>query len=605
MVFSFLSSSSRSDPHSHSDNVGSVSSPLRRMAIFLRPYRLKIWGAVAALSIAAATVLAIGGALRCLVDYGLSADNTHLLNLSLMGLFGIIFLLALASFFRSYLVSTIGEHLIADIRRRVYAALIRLGPGFYEQTNTGELISRVTADTTILQSVLAGTLPMALRNLILVAGGLVMLFVSSAKLSLLFIIAVPVILVPIIIFARKVRALSRQTQDEIGKIGAHIDETIHGVEIVQSFSQESRMNRTFENLAIKVLAAATRHIGLRSLMSSLAIFIIFSSIAIILWIGGHDVIRGEMSPGTLTSFVFYAVLTASAAGTLSEVYGSLNQAAGAAERLFELMDEPLPQENTTGLALPEDFADQPIRISDVSFAYQAFPDRKVLNHFDLEIKPGETIAFVGPSGAGKTTLFKMLLRFYDPHSGNITLGGTQIDKFDLSAYRKIFGVVPQDPILFSDTLRNNILFGVDETRKKNDRINIESLARLANADGFISRLPDGYNTLIGERGTRLSGGQRQRIAIARALAHDPKILIFDEATSSLDSNSEQAIQSALKEIKKDYTTLIIAHRLSTVLIADRICVIQDGKISAIGTHKSLLKNSALYAEMVKNQMIDL
>lgn len=575
-------------------------SSLKRIFPLLKPYKTALIGAVIALVVAAGTVLAIGACLRFLVDYGLSRENDRILDLSLVGLIIIIILLSIASFFRSYLVATIGEKLIADMRKKVYANLIHLDPGFYESTNTGELISRVTADTTVLQSVLASTLPVAIRNAILLVGGLIALFIASPKLSLIFIIVVPVIVIPIIIFARKVRTLSKYSQEEISKLGAHMDETLHGIQVVQSFAQERKADISFKGLTDKALGAATKHIKMRAAMGALVIFLSFNSIGIVLWIGGHDVISGEMSPGALTSFVFYAVLTASATGTLSEVYGGLNRAAGAAERLFDLIDKTPELANADGALLNSSGIDGHLHIDDVSFAYKAFPDKSALKKISLDIKAGETIAIVGPSGSGKTTLFKLLLRFYDPDAGHIKLDDQDIRSFNLESYRRSFGIVPQDPVLFSDTIRRNIAYG-------DDSLNIEDLQHLAdnaNALDFINNLPGGFDTPIGERGTRLSGGQRQRIAIARALAHDPKILLFDEATSSLDSNSERAIQSALQRIKKRRTLLIIAHRLSTVLIADRIVLLKDGEIETIGTHDQLLKASALYKEMVNNQMID-
>lgn len=575
-------------------------SSLKRIFPLLKPYKTALIGAVIALVVAAGTVLAIGACLRFLVDYGLSRENDRILDLALIGLIIIIVLLSIASFFRSYLVATIGEKLIADMRKEVYANLIHLDPGFYESTNTGELISRVTADTTVLQSVLASTLPIAIRNAILLVGGLIALFIASPKLSLIFIIVVPVIVVPIIIFARKVRALSKYSQEEISKLGAHMDETLHGIQVVQSFAQERKADISFKGLTDKALGAATKHIKMRAAMGALVIFLSFNSIGIVLWIGGHDVISGEMSPGALTSFVFYAVLTASATGTLSEVYGGLNRAAGAAERLFDLIDKTPELISTDGALLNSSDIDGHLHIDDVSFAYKAFPDKSALKKISLDIKAGETIAIVGPSGSGKTTLFKLLLRFYDPDTGHINLDGQDIRSFNLESYRRIFGIVPQDPVLFSDTIRRNIAYGDDSL----DIEDLKHLADNANALNFINNLPDGFDTRIGERGTRLSGGQRQRIAIARALAHDPKILLFDEATSSLDSNSEKAIQSALQRIKKLRTLLIIAHRLSTVLIADRIVLLKDGEIETIGTHDQLLQASPLYKEMVNNQMID-
>ncbi len=573
---------------------------LQKIGPYLREDWHLVLGALLSLIIAALCVLAIGSGVRFLVDNGLSTQNETVMDKALLVLFCIITALALASFLRSTCVSLLGERVIMKFRQGVYNNLLNLDPGFYEQNNTGEIISRLTSDTTLVQSVISSTLPMAMRNSILLLGGIAMLLITSPKLTLMVILVVPVILLPIVLMGRRVRRLSKDSRDSVGEIGAYVDETLHGIQTIQSFVKEDFVSSRYKEKTYAAYKTASQHIMNRSFMAAAVIFIVFSCVGIVLWIGGHDVIAGRMTPGALTSFVFYAVLVASSAGTLSEVYGSLNQASGAADRLISLLNEqshsPLLVERHQAAVIP---IFETLSFENIKFSYPKKPDIYALNDINFTINRGETVAFVGPSGSGKTTLVKLMLRFYEPQDGIITLDDTNVKSLDIKPYRSLFSVVPQDTVIFSDTIRNNILLAKPDASEDE----VIWVTKMANAYEFIEELPDGIDTLVGEGGSRLSGGQKQRISIARALLNNPAFLLLDEATSSLDSISEKAVQDMIQNKTQDQTKIIIAHRLSTVMIADTIYVMDKGRIVNFGNHQELLKTTPLYKNLIESQVI--
>jgi ATP-binding cassette subfamily B protein len=573
---------------------------LRRLFQYLRPYRVQLAGAALALLVASSTVLALGKGIQALVDKGFAARNPELLHSAALAMLGIIALLAAASYARLYLVSWLGERLVADLRSEIYRHLLTLSPAFYETNRTGEMISRLTTDTTLVQTVVSSAVPIALRNLVMFCGGIVLLAAASAKLTGMVLLGVPLVILPVILFGRRVRGLSRQVQEKVATSGAHIEESLNAVRTVQAFSNETRDGQQFRAKVEDSFQLAICRNRFRGMLAAAVIAIVFGAITAILWIGGQDVLAGRMTAGELTSFIFYAVVVSGSVNALTEIYGDLQKAAGAAERLFELRDAVSP------VAVPA--APQPLPLyngggglelgfEDVTFAYPLAPHKPVLRNFALTIAPGETLALVGPSGSGKSTLFHLLLRFYDPLAGRVLLGGQDIRQFDPVAYRKLFAVVSQEPFLFSTSVRENILYGDPNASSEA----VIDAARRANALTFIERLSDGFETHVGEKGVRLSGGQKQRIAIARALLRQPRVLLLDEATSALDSLSEQQVATALEELQGGMTRIIIAHRLSTVRKADRIIVLNEGRIEAIGRHNELLEVSPLYAKLAALQ----
>ena len=571
--------------------------PLRYLLRYVGRYRRQLALAAAALVVAAGTVLGLGQGLRLLVDRGFGGRDPALLDAALVVLLAVVLLLALASFLRFYMISWVGERVVADLRRDVYSHVLTLSPGFFETRRTGEVLSRLSTDTTLVQVVVGSSVSIALRNLLLLVGGLIMLLVTSAKLTGLVLLVVPIVVAPIVLLGRRVRALSRDSQDRVADVGVYVEETLTGIRAVQAFVHEAVDRQRFGVRVEDAFATAIRRVRTRGILTAIVIALIFGAIAVILWIGGRDVLAGRISAGELSSFVFYAAVVAGAVGALSEVVGDLQRAAGATERLFDLLaTAPEIAAPAAPTALPAPPVGR-IAFEQVRFFYPSRPDSPVLDDFTLVVEPGETVALVGPSGAGKTTVFQLLLRFYDPSDGRIRFDGVDLRVADPAAVRAAIGLVPQDPILFSDTAAENIRYG----RPDADMAAVRAASEIANANDFIDQLPAGFDSHLGEKGVRLSGGQRQRVAIARAVLKDPTLLLLDEATSSLDAESERAVQAALEKVMEGRTTLVIAHRLATVLKADRIIVMDQGRVVASGTHVQLLRDNPLYARLAALQ----
>jgi ATP-binding cassette subfamily B protein len=568
--------------------------PLARFAL---PYRWQIAGATVALIVSAGSTLALGIGLRVLVDQGFSAGDAALLDRAVLILFGVAVLLAAGTFARFYLVTWVGERVVADVRKAVFDRIIGLSPGFFEITRTGEVVSRLTTDTTLLQVVVGSSVSVALRNLLLIIGGAVMLVVTSTKLTLVVLAVVPFVVAPIIIFGRKVRRLSRISQDKIADVSAEASEALYGIRTVQAFAHEPHDRRAFGERTEEAFRTALLRTRWRAVMTGLVILLVFGSISVVLWIGGADVIAGRISPGQLVGFVFYAIAVAAALGAVTEVMGDLQRAAGAMERIGELLEtRPIivAPANPRSLPSPPRGA---VAFEGVTFHYPSRPTVAALDDFTLAVRPGERVAIVGPSGAGKTTAMQLLLRFHDPDSGIIRFDGADIRDLDPAELRRAIGVVPQDPTIFGTSARDNIRYA----RPDADDAAVRAAAQAAHALDFLDRLPQGLDTPLGERGVRLSGGQRQRIAIARAILRNPALLLLDEATSALDAESERIVQAALDDVMKDRTTLVIAHRLATILKADRIVVMDKGRIDAIGTHAELSRQGGLYAYLAALQ----
>ncbi|WP_111735186.1 ABC transporter transmembrane domain-containing protein [Roseovarius amoyensis] len=566
---------------------------------FVRPYRLLALAAVLALILTATVSLVLPMAVRRVID-NFGTEDGALLDQYFIAAIAIAGLLALGTALRYALVSKLGERVVADIRKAVFDRVIGLSPAFFDNVMTGEVLSRITTDTTLILSVIGSSISVALRNVLLFIGGLGLMLITSPKLAALVLLIVPAVIIPILTLGRRLRVLSRENQDWIAVSSGNASEALSSVQTVQAFTHEVASRARFSEVTEESYSAASRRIRTRAVMTAIVIFLVFTGIVGVLWIGARDVRAGEMSVGMLVQFVIYSVLVAGAVAALSEIWGELLRAAGATERLIELLNaEDRVQDPAHPRPLPRPVRGE-IGFEDVHFAYPARPGAPALDGFDLHIAPGETVALVGPSGAGKTTIIQLIQRFYDPDQGRVTLDGVALNEMARADFRQAMALVPQDPVIFAASARENIRFG----RLDASDAEVEEAARAAAAHDFIAALPEGYDTYLGERGVMLSGGQKQRIAIARAILRDAPALLLDEATSALDAESERAVQEAVEALAKTRTTIIVAHRLATVKKADRIVVMDQGRIAAQGTHDSLVAEGGLYARLARLQFTD-
>ncbi len=575
----------------------SALSSLRKAFVFMRPYRRQMALATIALIFTAAVTLALVQFVRVIVDVGFVAGSTQSLGLAIAGFLVVAVIQALGTFARFYWVSWLGERVTADIRTAVFSHLMTLHPGYFEENRSGEIQSRITTDTTLLQTVIGSSVSVALRNLLMMIGGTLFLFITNPRLTSIVMICIPLVIGPIMIFGRRVRQLSRSSQDEIANVGAYVGESIQHIKTVQAYTHQRANEQAFADHVESAFKVALARILSRSVLITIVITLVFGAVAAMIWVGGQDVISGRMSAGELTAFVVYAVIVASAVGAISQVIGDLQRAAGATERLMELLHAP---SEIVSPAQPRAF-DLPLRgeisVQGLRFCYPSRPRSAALDGLDLQVEAGSSVALVGPSGAGKSTLFDMLLRFYDPQQGRILVDGIDIRELDLENLRRQFAIVSQQPAMFTGNVRDNIRYGRPEASDEE----VEAAARAAYADEFIEQLPQRYDSFLGEAGIRLSGGQRQRLAIARAILRDAPILLLDEATSALDAASERKVQLALDGLMRNRTTLIIAHRLATVKNVDTIVVMEAGRVVAQGSHQQLLESSPLYARLAALQ----
>ncbi len=563
---------------------------------FVRPYKKQLVAAMAALIFTAAITLSVGQGIRMLIDHGFVEQSLEQLNTAIFFILLLALLMSAGTFIRFYLVSWLGERVSADIRLAVFDHVIGLHPSYFETNRSGEIMSRLTTDTTLLQSIIGSSLSMALRSSLTLVGALVMLLVTNLKLTLIVLACVPLVLMPILIYGRRVRALSRRSQDSIANVGSYAGEIIQNIKTVQSYTREPEEKAAFKKEVESAFTIARRRVQQRAALIAVVILLVFGALSGMLWVGGSDVLTGTMSAGELGAFVFYAILVASAVATLSEVFGELQRAAGATDRLMELMQVPNAMETPATSVAAATLA-AGLRLENIRFCYPSRPDTPALENFSLNIGVGNSLALVGPSGAGKSTVFELLQRFYDPQQGVIELGGCDLRQIDPRDLRQQMALVAQQPALFSADVMHNIRYGKPDASEGE----VIAAATAAHAHEFIVKLPEGYHSDLGERGVRLSGGQRQRIAIARAILKDPRILLLDEATSALDAESEHQVQLAVQELMRGRTTVIIAHRLSTILHADQIAVLDQGKLVAMGDHDSLMSSSPLYQRLAQLQ----
>jgi len=575
-------------------------STLLQLLQFVRPYRGTLLAACIALVFTAVVTLGIGQGVRILIDDGFSSGSAEQLKEAVKFILGLALLMALGTFVRFYLVSWLGERISADLRDAVFANIIELHPAFFESNRSGEIMSRLTTDTTLLQTIIGSSFSMALRSSLTLVGALIMLVVTNLKLTAMVLSGVPLILVPVLLYGRRVRTLSNQSQDSIAHVGSYAGEVIQHIKTVQSYTREEFEKAAFSEEVERAFLIARRRIRQRALLIAAVILLVFGGLSGMIWSGGNDVVSGRMSGGELGAFVFYAIMVGAAVATLSEVWGELQRAAGATDRLMELLHEKSLIEEPPGATSSTDAATSSLHMQAVTFCYPSRPGVKALDRLSLTLEPGKSLALVGPSGAGKSTVFELLQRFYDPQEGLINLGGTDLRQFSTQALRGQMAVVPQDPAMFTADVAYNIGYGKSGASEEE----IIEAARAAHAHEFISKLPEGYATHLGEKGVRLSGGQKQRIAIARAILKDPAILLLDEATSALDAESEYQVQLALQELMQNRTTVIIAHRLSTILHAHQIAVLDHGRLVATGTHDSLLRSCELYRRLASLQFRD-
>lgn len=563
---------------------------------FLRPYRAQVIYASLALIVTAGATLSLGQGIRLVIDSGFASGDADVLVNSLSLFAGFVLVLTLGTFVRFYFVSWVGERISADIRTAVYSHLVHLHPGFFETNAPSEIQSRITTDTTLLQTVIGSSVSIALRNLLMFIGGVTLLFFTNAKLSLIVLASVPFVVIPVILFGRKVRKLSRSSQDRLADVGSYAGESLRHIKVVQSFNHQQADEHAFAHRVDQAFEVSVQRIRQRAFLVAIVMLLVFGAVAAMLWVGGQDVLAGRISGGELAAFIFYAFIVAGSVGAISEVLSDLQRAAGATERLVELLESP---SEIMEIAQPVRLLTKDLSLAcvDVSFSYPTRPDEPVLHNVSFVTQPGEMIALVGPSGAGKSTLFDLVERFYDPTGGHIAVNGTNITELSLQDLRALVGFVPQDPVLFAGTLRENLVYAnADATDDE-----IRDALRLAHAEQFIDGLASGLETKVGEGGVGLSGGQRQRLAIARALLSKPAVLLLDEATSALDAESENHIRMSIDGLKGRMTILVIAHRLSTVRQADRILVLEDGRIVDSGTHDQLLTSSDLYAKFAQIQ----